>query len=77
MAKKFGITVKPKVEADVTPVNINKEVDFNQSTQPTSEQMTTSLKKKEIKTEVEKVTAFDNNTSEQATPTLGRREVVS
>ena len=65
--------MKPKVEADVTPVNTNKEVDFNQSTQPTSEQMTTSLKKKEIKTEVEQVTAFDNNTSEQATPTLGRR----
>jgi hypothetical protein len=73
LAKKFGIIVKPKVEADVTPVNTNKEVDFNQSTQPTSEQMTTSLKKKEIKTEVEQVTAFDNNTSEQATPTLGRR----
>ena len=77
LAKKFGITAKPKAEVAETPVNINKAVDFNQSTQPTSDQMTTSLQKAEVKTEVERVTAFDNNVSEQVTPTLGRRELVS
>lgn len=77
LAKKFGITAKLKVEVAETPVNINKEVDFNQSTRPTSDKMTTSLQKAEVKTEVECVTAFDNNVSELATPTLGRRELES